>query len=146
MKDKTIFSSSHAAPCSKVIVKSESSTRRYLRHLNSPFLKLSTGSMHVICWSLTHRNFGSSARTFRSSWLSRVLLRVTLASLLLSPFMNNGFRLIPLMLRLSSILGWFSKREPMPFGNSALEGVPSHGVATSTLAVIVRERRDSWRS
>ncbi|KAF6986101.1 hypothetical protein CFC21_003892 [Triticum aestivum] len=143
VKDKTIFSSSQAVPTSKMIFKSEPSTRRHLRHLNSPSLKLSMVLVHVMCWSLTHRNLGSLARASRSSWLSWVQLRVTLASLLLSPFVNNGrrrpFCVVPLMLKLSSILGWFFKREAMPSGNSSLD------VATRTLAVIVREQRDSCR-
>ncbi|BAH95365.1 Os11g0598200 [Oryza sativa Japonica Group] len=144
VEDKTIFSSSQAASSSKVIlVKFEPSIRRYLRHLKSSFLKLSTLSVHEMCRSLTHCNMGSWAKNFRSSWFSGVLLRVTLASFLLPPLVNNGKRcLAPLMLRLSRNSGWSFRRDAISC-NSGLEGVTSSVVVG---IVIDRERRLACRS
>uniref|UniRef100_A0A0D9WZL7 Uncharacterized protein n=1 Tax=Leersia perrieri TaxID=77586 RepID=A0A0D9WZL7_9ORYZ len=118
VKVKTIFSSSSADLSSKVIlVKSEPSMRRYLRHMNSSSLNVIMCLVYVTWRSLRHRKFGSLARMFRSSWFSWVLLRVTLASLLLSPFVMTGKRfpviVIPLMLRLSRILGRCRRKEPI---------------------------------
>ncbi|WVZ96659.1 hypothetical protein U9M48_042269 [Paspalum notatum var. saurae] len=81
VKDRTIFSSSRADPSSKVmLVRFEHSMRRYLRHVNSLCLKVSMCSAHATWRSLRHSKLGSLERTFITSWFSRVLLRVTLAS------------------------------------------------------------------
>ncbi|KAF7019691.1 hypothetical protein CFC21_032848 [Triticum aestivum] len=138
VNDQMILSSLLAAPLSNLIsVMLVPSTWKFLRFLNLPLLKTSLLSVYALCRSLRHSKFSSSARTFRSSWLSKVPVRVTLASCF--PFSENILRSCPfcapvlsLILSLSRTLGQSSFRQ-------RAAGVP---LCLGMSRVIDRKRRD----